>query len=159
MAFAGAAPKTESRRCEETSSKPDSRTSGMRQNRFVSEKEGDENLLQNHLDLEREGDKGASTTTTSDRIIYFGIRTQAEGYVAEHTETRRGNSPMSGNADGEVPYSEDLTQGGEVLPSAGRNQNDISNNDCYHSADGRTKGKTGGSKHSNRQGFSIGGDC
>ena len=142
LAFGDAAPEVESQRCEEASSKRDCPTGESGQDHCGVDDVGDNN-------------------TTTDHIIYFGIQAQAEGYVAERTSTRRVKDPNGPNGSGtdEAPYSEDLTQGGEVLPTVRRNQNDISSATCHHSVGGAKKGKTGGSKRSSNQDFRVGGDC
>ena len=156
--FGDAAPEMNSQRYEEASSKRDCPTDESGQDHLGAEGVGD-NSSQNHCGVYSERDEGASTTTT-DHIIYFGIQAQAEGYVAERTSTRRVKDPNGpkGSTD-EAPFSEDLTQGGEVLPTVQRNQNDISNRNCYRTADGGKNGKPGSRKRSNNQDFRVGGDC
>ena len=108
---------------------------------------------------------GASTTT--DHIIYFGIQAQTEGYVAERTSTRRVKNPNGPNGSGtdEAPYSEDLTQGGEMLPAVRREHSDNSyehnnsNGNCYHTASGGKKGKTRNNMHADNQYFTKQCDC
>ncbi len=128
------------------------------QNHWGAEGERDENL-QNNWGSESERDE--TMTTTTDHIIYFGIQAQAEGYVAERTSTRRVKDPNDGDAD-EAPYSDDLTQGGEVLPTVRREQGDYNykkQNNCNCTTTGASKGKSSRSKHADNQHFRIGGDC
>ena len=137
-----AAPEMESQRCEEASSKRDCPT---------------DESGQDHLDTEGVGDNN----TTTDHIIYFGIQAQAEGYVAERTSTRSVKEPNDGSTD-DAPFSEDLTQGGEVLPTVRRERSDYNykkQNNCNCTTTGASKSKSSRSKHTDNQHFRIGWDC
>ena len=152
--FGDAAPETNSQRCEETSSK----TSQEVERRNVEEaKRQFEEAIQDYLDTEGVGDNN----TTTDHIIYFGIQAQAEGYVAERTSTRSVKEPNDGSTD-DAPFSEDLTQGGEVLPTVRRERSDYNykkQNNCNCTTTGASKSKSSRSKHTDNQHFRIGGDC
>ena len=140
LAFGDAAPEMESQRCEEASSKRDCPT---------------DESGQDHLGVEGVGD------ITTDHIIYFGIQAQAEGYVAERTSTRRVKDPNGSGTD-DAPYSEDLTQGGEVLPTVRRERSDYSykkQNNCNCNATGASNGKTTQGKHVSNQHLTRRGDC
>ena len=140
LAFGDAAPEVESLRCEEASSKRDCPT---------------DESGQNHCGVNDVGDNN----TTTDHIIYFGIQAQAEGYVAERTTTRRVKDPNGSGTD-EAPYSEDLTQGGEVLPTVRRERSDkdrtLNKKNCDKTNNPK-RNSAGRWKHSDSQGF-VGGN-